>query len=318
MTDKNKESATDNISDLRKAYSQFPTGVTVITCTDKNNTPVGVTASSFNTVSLDPPLILWSVDKKAFSASIFTNSKYFAVNVLAENQVALSNKFAGRGTDKFANVNYSHGVGDSLLLDGAIAQFECKTWKVYEGGDHLIIVGEIIKQNIDLSNTPLVFSQGSYAAVTSHPEMMKDKTSSFKEEEDFLSGYMPYLLRKSYHLYSQKLYPFLKEKYGVSPEQWRVIIALNGKESSCIEDVANLVMQSVERLEATINELVNLGIVNDSTTGFVKLTEQGRIQGQELKCATYDFEQDLFSKFTTDKSNELRTLLQGFMTNLSL
>jgi len=315
---KNKSVAVDNIGDLRKAYSQFPTGVTVITCTDKNNDPVGVTASSFNTVSLDPPLVLWSVDKGAFSAPIFTESEYFAVNVLAENQVALSNKFAGRGTDKFADVNYSEGVGNSLLLEGAIAQFECKTWEVYEGGDHLIIVGEIIKQNVDFSNSPLVFSQGSYAAATSHPEMMKSKTLSFKEEEDFLSEYMPYLLRKSYHLYSQKLYPFLSEKYGVSPEQWRVIIALNGKEKSSIEDVANLVMQSVEHLEDTINGLVSLGIVDDSILGFVKLTEKGQIQGQELKSATHDFEQNLFRKFTTDKSNELRTLLQDFMINLSL
>ena len=176
MNDKSKATvAVDNIGDLRKAYSQFPTGVTVITCTDKDNNPIGVTASSFNTVSMDPPLVLWSVDKGAFSASIFNDAEHFAVNVLAENQMALSNKFAGRGTDKFADVNYSKGVGDSLLLEGAIAQFECKTWQVYEGGDHLIIVGEIIKQSIDSTQPPLVFSQGSYAAATTHPEMVNAK-----------------------------------------------------------------------------------------------------------------------------------------------
>ena len=311
MTDKN------NIGDLRKAFSQFPTGVTVITCTDKNNSPVGVTASSFNSVSMDPPLVLWSVDKGAFSAAIFNDAEHFAVNVLAENQVALSNKFAGRGTDKFADVNYSKGIGDSLLLAGAIAQFECKTWEVYEGGDHLIIVGEIIKQTVDFSHPPLVFSQGSYAATSTHPEMMKPKLN-FLQEEEFLSDYLPYLLRKSYSLYSEKLYPYLESKYGVSPEQWRVIIALTKKEQLPFEELANLVMQPIESLADIIKELVIENVLDDSLTGFLKLTEEGQKKGQELQCAMQSFEENLFKNFSSEQSMELRKLLQEFMCNLNL
>ncbi len=154
---------------FRQALGKFPTGVTVITSLDEQDSPVGVTASSFNSVSMDPPLVLWSIDKSARSESAFSNATHFAVNVLCEAQVETSNRFASRGEDKFSGIDYETNEQGVPMLAGCAARFECKTWAVYDGGDHNIIVGEILEfeQSSDLK--PLVFSEGSYAVTGAHP-----------------------------------------------------------------------------------------------------------------------------------------------------
>lgn len=155
--------------DFRRALGQFPTGVTVITTLDSSGNPVGVTASSFNSLSLDPPLVLWSVDKSALSAEIFRSAEHFAVNVLSEEQVALSNRFASRGEDKFKDVERVAGLGGCSLFDGVAARFECRTWASYEGGDHWILVGEVMSYSHNTDLAPLVFARGGYAVSATHP-----------------------------------------------------------------------------------------------------------------------------------------------------
>ena len=149
---------------LRRALGQFPTGVTVMTAR-RGNELVGVTASSFNTVSLEPPLILWSIDKAAFSADIFINSDYFTVNVLNESQTDISNKFASKGADKFSDVDFENGLGNVPLLNDCIANFQCEVWNVHDGGDHYIIIGEVKKYDYSENLKPLVFSQGQYSSL---------------------------------------------------------------------------------------------------------------------------------------------------------
>lgn len=153
-----------DVNDLRKALGQFPTGVTVITTLDSQGEPVGITASSFNTVSLTPPLILWSMAKNGYSAKVFENAEYFAVNILGKQQVDLSNNFARKSDDKFAGIPFVSGRGGSPVLENTAAFFECKTWKLYDGGDHTILVGEVLDFRANDSVLPLVFSQGSYVS----------------------------------------------------------------------------------------------------------------------------------------------------------
>ncbi len=153
---------------FRQALGQFPTGVTVITTLDKEGNPIGVTASSFNSVSMEPPLVLWSVAKKAYSAKIFESAEYFIINVLAESQVDVSNTCAQQGVDKFANLQYKAGIGDCPKLADTSACFECKTWQLYDGGDHLIVVGEVINYESNQALKPLVYACGSYAVTAPH------------------------------------------------------------------------------------------------------------------------------------------------------
>ena len=158
-----------DIKDFRQALGQFPTGVTVITTLDQDGNPIGVTASSFNSVSMNPPLILWNVGKQAYSAKIFEAAQYFNVNVLGEDQMDISNTCARQGEDKFANINYKSGIDGCPILEDTAACFECKTWQLYDGGDHIIVVGEVIKYQNNATVSPLVFSQGNYAITTAHP-----------------------------------------------------------------------------------------------------------------------------------------------------
>lgn len=150
--------------DLRKALGQFPTGVTVITTLDSEAGIIGVTASSFNTVSMDPPLVLWSVTKTAYSAEIFKKAEHFIVNILGKDQIDISNTCARQGEDKFANIEYEAGVDNCPIIKDSAAFLECKTWNVYDVGDHHIIVGEVINYKYNDKISPLVFAQGRYAA----------------------------------------------------------------------------------------------------------------------------------------------------------
>ncbi|MBP2292752.1 flavin reductase family protein [Azospirillum rugosum] len=155
--------------DFRRALSHFPTGVTVVTTRDAAGAPVGVTASSFNAVSLNPPLVLWSLDKAALSAEAFRTAEHFAVNVLTEDQILLSNRFASRGEDKFGGIDWAEGLGGCPVFDGVSARFECRTWNVYDGGDHLIIVGQVMRYDYQTALAPLVFAKGCYAVSARHP-----------------------------------------------------------------------------------------------------------------------------------------------------
>ena len=153
-------------SDFRQGLGLFPTGVTIVTTQPESGEPIGMTVSSFNTVSMNPPLVLWSIDRSSLSLEAFSKCEQFAINVLSKEQQELSNRFASKGADKFANTPFTKGVGNSPLLKGCIAQLECKTWQTYDGGDHIIIVGEVITYRYDKSREPLVFYAGNYAELS--------------------------------------------------------------------------------------------------------------------------------------------------------
>ena len=155
---------------FRNALGVFATGVTIITTRDPDGKDVGVTANSFNSVSLDPPLVLWSLAKNARSLPMFEASSHFIVNVLASDQMALSNHFAKQSDDKFAELDFERGVGGSPMFPGCAASFQCKKASRHEGGDHIIYVGEVI--DFDSSDRPgLLYHQGGYAVSVPHPDL---------------------------------------------------------------------------------------------------------------------------------------------------
>ena len=147
---------------FRNALGSFATGVTVITCLDKDGKSVGATVSSFNSVSMDPHLILWSINKADNSADAFINAREFVFNILASNQVDLSNQFARSNEDKFVGVDTENGLGEVPMLVGAVTHFQCQTWASYDGGDHQIIVGEVVAMDTN-DDEGLVFYRGDYA-----------------------------------------------------------------------------------------------------------------------------------------------------------
>ncbi|MCH8128788.1 MAG: flavin reductase family protein [Acidobacteria bacterium] len=157
--------------ELRNALGCYPTGVTILTAPDGEDGMVGITANSFSAVSLEPPLVLWSLDTSAYSLGAFTGAGYFAVNVLAQSQLDMAQHFATRQKDKFATVDYEVGEGGVALFEGFSARFECRTVATHDEGDHRVFVGEVIAFEYRPDIEPLVFTHGRYAEIVGHREI---------------------------------------------------------------------------------------------------------------------------------------------------
>jgi len=165
-----KKAAPFDRRDFRRALGQFATGVTVVTAQAKNGRPVGLTVNSFASVSLDPPLVLWSLSRQASDFEELNDAGHFAVNVLSARQHSLSRQFSTTLPDKFAGVAYEKAANGSPLLKGATAQFICRVIKRFEGGDHVILLGEVENYRWH-EGEPLVFHSGRYHVTTRHPEL---------------------------------------------------------------------------------------------------------------------------------------------------
>ncbi len=147
--------------EFRAALSRFASGVTVVTTKDANNKFHGITVSAFASVSLEPPMILVCIDKKSGSHNAFRESELFVVNVLAEGQENLSNRFAAPIPDKFEGTRYRPGIGEIPVLEDAFVTLECRLAYAHEGGDHTIFVGLIEKSSVK-DEIPLVYWHGNY------------------------------------------------------------------------------------------------------------------------------------------------------------
>jgi flavin reductase (DIM6/NTAB) family NADH-FMN oxidoreductase RutF len=155
------ESMAIESQELRRILGHFATGVTVITTKDDAGSPFGLTANAFTSLSLNPPLILICVDKGAQCYSCFVESNVFTVNFLHEDQEDISRRFATKGADKFAGLSWHEGSHGAAVLDGAIGHLECKIVQSYDGGDHTIIVGEVL-HGVASHDRPLLFFRGKY------------------------------------------------------------------------------------------------------------------------------------------------------------
>jgi flavin reductase (DIM6/NTAB) family NADH-FMN oxidoreductase RutF len=156
--------------DYRRALGQFATGVTVVTLRAADGRKVGITVNSFSSVSLNPPLILCSVSRQIPSFADFSGATHFAVNVLEARQHHLSRQFSTPMPDKFAGVDFVEGDRGVPLLNGVIAHFVCRKVREYDGGDHVILIGEVEKYQVS-EGEPLVFHSGHYRIVTRHPDV---------------------------------------------------------------------------------------------------------------------------------------------------
>jgi len=154
----------ENERELRDALGAFATGVTVVTTMTPDG-PLGMTANSFASVSLDPPLVLWSPARKSARFPSFEAASHFAIHILSVTQRDISNAFASGGHDPFVGVSYSEGIGGVPLLDGCAARLECTQSAGHDGGDHLILVGEVLAHHV-WDRAPLVYHRGGYAELS--------------------------------------------------------------------------------------------------------------------------------------------------------
>lgn len=279
-----------NTRDFRSALGKFATGVTVVTAREGEENH-GVTASSFNSVSMEPPLILWSIDKGAYSLNAYRHAEHFVVNVLGNEQVDISNRFARRGEDKFAGIAIEEGIGGVAKVKGAAAHFECRTWNVYEGGDHLIIVGEVVRYAYRNEGSALVFHNGRYAVPEPHPLLLN------VGERPALNGrlgkHLLYLMRQALAAYRGDFYPRLGS-LGVSDNEWRILTLLADRGPLVAEVLAERVAQPQADLEDTLDGLRERGLVGPGEDGCVRLSEEGQALALRLLAMADDYERRLF------------------------
>lgn len=146
---------------FRSALGVFPTGVAVVTTRAADNSLVGLTINSFSSLSLDPPLVLWSLNSNSPSLSMFRDGSHFTVNILAQEQANLSQRFASRIPDKFAGIEFRTGAGGTPLIVDCAAWLECRTHSHQDAGDHILFIGEVERfERTD--KKPLIFCGGKY------------------------------------------------------------------------------------------------------------------------------------------------------------
>jgi flavin reductase (DIM6/NTAB) family NADH-FMN oxidoreductase RutF len=151
-----------DVRSFRRALGHFPTGVCIVT-SRVDDARVGMTVSSFNSLSLEPPLILFSIDAGTTSLPLWRQAKGYAVNVLADNQKDLSNRFAKSGSNKWEGATYAEGLFGAPLFLGVAATLECAAWATHAGGDHVLFIAEVKRFRTYADRRPLVFSKGRYA-----------------------------------------------------------------------------------------------------------------------------------------------------------
>lgn len=154
----------DEVRAFRHALGQFPTGVCVVTCAP-DGVPCGMTMSSFNTLSADPPLVLFSIDRKALSLPLWERADAFVVNVLAASQSDISNRFANPRGPKWEGMDYALSPHGAPVLAGAAARFECLPHACHDGGDHVLFVVRVVGYEADFDRTPLLFCKGRYMRI---------------------------------------------------------------------------------------------------------------------------------------------------------
>ncbi|NKB20896.1 MAG: flavin reductase [Alphaproteobacteria bacterium] len=154
--------------EFRNTVGCFATGITVITTLDTDGAPIGLTANSFTSVSLDPPMVLFCLDRKVASFEAFAVGKPFAVNILAVDQMDVSNRFAKSGADKWDGFEYDTNQDGVPMLPGSLANLECRGDSIMDGGDHVIVIGEVERfASAGEDTKPLLYYRGGYNEVAS-------------------------------------------------------------------------------------------------------------------------------------------------------
>jgi 3-hydroxy-9,10-secoandrosta-1,3,5(10)-triene-9,17-dione monooxygenase reductase component len=294
--------------EFRKALGSFTTGVTVVTTQGADGKDYGLTANSFNSVSMDPPMVLWSLGKKSSSLPVFAATDHFAVHILAADQEAVSNRFSKSGTDKFAGSTLTRGHGGAPLLDGCSARFECRVVHRYEGGDHVIFVGEVM--NFDsFGHAPLVFHGGNYGLVMKKGEAAGQAASSFGD------GWLGFLLARAYY---QLLVPVRNNLNGrgLRDIDYNILTVLSMGEGRTIAELDKLVSITGFRVTPEdVEALAASGIVvvdahAQGGEGVVRFTEAGRSYAIELLTIAKAVESDAERELDYREAQVLKLLLR--------
>ncbi|GAB5486606.1 MAG: flavin reductase family protein [Parasphingorhabdus sp.] len=297
----------DKQNDFRAALGTFATGVTIVTTMSETGEPIGVTASSFNSVSLDPPLVLWSLAKSSSSMNAFCKSGHFNIHVLSASQEDLSNSFARSGAEKFADVAWAPGVMGSPILENYSALFQCKMMHEYEGGDHVILVGEVIEFDRK-DHAPLLFHGGRYAE--SRPKIKNEAGESVDITEGrFTEDFLLYLVSRA-HFQSSLPTREKFEKLGLTQTEYMVLAILSMIAPADTTEISDrLDHTGLAPSELELQSMIENGLLLNNNGQF-ELSPTGQSHLIETLEVAKAFEDDLMQHFTDSEIADAKHVLK--------
>ncbi|MBS7838421.1 p-hydroxyphenylacetate 3-hydroxylase reductase component [Wohlfahrtiimonas chitiniclastica] len=295
---------------FRRALGNFATGVTVITAQDAEGNKAGMTANSFTSVSLDPALVLWCIDKNAKSYDIFQHATHFAINILAADQIDLSNNFARHREDKFEGIAHHEGLGKVLLLDDAAAHFECELFKTVDAGDHYILIGKVLSFNDD-GRAPLLYHQGTYSAVLPHPSLHKKREDVLPEDNPVLNGKlfsnMHYLLTQAVRTYQNDYYP-KQLASGLRSSEARMLLVLAGEHANTKVGMLKEVAMPMREIDQAVEILKRKCLLVEEGETLL-LTDKGREKAMDLFDIADEHQAQVFGRYKAEEVELFKRML---------
>ncbi|WP_339529949.1 p-hydroxyphenylacetate 3-hydroxylase reductase component [Pseudomonas mucidolens] len=298
---------------FRRALGNFATGVTVVTAATACGRKVGVTANSFNSVSLDPPLVLWSLDKRSSSHDVFEQASHFAVNVLAADQIDLSNNFARPREDRFAEIEFESGAGGSPVFADCAARFHCEKYQQLEGGDHWIMIGKVVAFD-DFGRSPLLYHQGAYSMVLPHTRMTRrdENQSPSSHFQGRLSHNLYYLMTQAVRAYQSSYQP-RQLSTGLRTSEARMLMVLENDAGLSVNDLLREVAMPVREIDEAVANLKRKGLVNDDEHR-VRLTAAGIEQTEDLWAIARQQQDKVFAEFSEEQIETFKTVLKQLIS----
>ncbi|MBS0466391.1 MAG: flavin reductase [Proteobacteria bacterium] len=298
--------------DFRQALGMFATGVTIVTTTAPDGSPVGVTANSFNSVSIDPPLVLWSLAKNARSLEAFTSGAHWNVHILSQEQEALSNLFARAGEDKFAQQQLEQGVSDAPLLPGCSARFQCKTMFQYDGGDHTIFVGEVLSYDRTL-RPPLLYVTGKYALASHKAPAVSTEPQADTATSLYSENLVGYLLGRAHYQFLGGIRALLNER-GLTDADFFVLSLLSVRAPLAGPDIAaHIAYTGIDVGAVLLQQLCDRSLLHKKEHDGYVLSDIGRDSILHVIAAAKAEEADVIERMGEAEAALLRNLLKQFI-----
>ena len=296
----------DDSRGFRRALGQFATGVTIISAAAGEQL-IGVTANSFSSVSLDPPLILWSIAKTSQSLPLFRTATHFAVNVLASDQMELASRFARSGPDKFSGVDWQAGLGGAPLFPGTAASFECVQHALIEAGDHYIMQGRVERYTRNERDL-LLFAQGRFGLAVDYPA-----TATEAAAQAGPGNVQTTMLGILWDAFSGLSHGFQAERdaLGLSITQGRVLSLIERNPDSTVEVIARKAFISPQAVDDALQGLSDAGFITRNATGGAQVTPTGREYVATLRRRANAFEAAQLKDFSAEELETTSKVLRA-------
>ncbi|MGE8321406.1 MAG: flavin reductase [Comamonas sp.] len=302
--------ATYDPKDFRRALGMFGTGVTIVTTRAADGEPVGITANSFNSVSLEPPMVLWSLAKNARSLPVFQAAQTWNVHILSNEQEALSNRFARAGEDKFAGLALDSHEHHAPLLPDCTARFQCKTAFQYDGGDHIIFVGEVTGYDTN-PHPPLLYVTGGYALASRKSAAIATEPAA-DTDTAYSENLVGYLMGRAHFQFLHGLRQPMA-RFGMTDADFYVLSLLSIRQpQSPTEIAAHMAYTGTDIGTVALQSLIRKGWVQEcpQQPESLQLTPQGNEAILHVLAAAKAVESDLIGSLGEMEAATLRNLLK--------